>query len=118
MRKRKAAGSNKDECSKCGHELEDSRKGRQRYCKACHAQNMRINRPVHSDLSDEQRNRANARSYLSVYLRRGKIIKLPCLFCGNINSQAHHHDYSKPLEVTWLCRMHHLSLHESYKLIP
>ena len=118
MRKRQPVGSPKKTCSKCGHELEESRKGKQRYCRACHAQNMRLNRPKHSDLTDEERKKANARSYLNVYIRRGKVKKLPCLFCGSENSQAHHYDYSKPLDVTWLCREHHLTLHGAYGLIP
>lgn len=25
--------------------------------------------------------------------------------------EAHHEDYEKPLEVTWLCRRHHVGLH-------
>lgn len=118
MRKRQPAGKPKNNCSKCGHELEEHRKGKQRYCNACHAQNMRMTRPKHSDLTEDQRKKANARSYLNVYIRRGVIKKLPCLFCGSTKSQAHHYDYSKPLEVTWLCREHHLTLHDSYKLIP
>lgn len=31
----------------------------------------------------------------------------PCLFCNDPNTQAHHHDYSKPRDVTWLCTKHH-----------
>lgn len=37
----------------------------------------------------------------------GKIIKTPCAVCGDINSEMHHPDYSKPLKVVWLCRKHH-----------
>lgn len=48
---------------------------------------------------------------LNDFVRRGKIIKLPCEKCGNIKSQGHHHDYSKPLEVVWLCQKHHSELH-------
>lgn len=118
MRKRQPIGKNKNTCSKCGNELEDNRKGKQRYCKVCHAQNMRLTRPKHSDLSGDQKKKANARSYLNVYIRRGVIKRLPCLFCGNPESEGYHRDYSKPLEVTWLCREHHLVLHDVYKIIP
>lgn len=44
-------------------------------------------------------------------VRDGRLIKLPCEDCGEIKSQAHHDDYSKPLEVRWLCRRHHLEIH-------
>lgn len=46
-----------------------------------------------------------------VYLKRGKIAKQPCVRCGSSESQMHHEDYSKPLEVTWLCRPCHLQVH-------
>jgi hypothetical protein len=62
---------------------------------------MRENRPP---LSEEARRRANARSYAHVYLRRGKIARKPCERCGSPESQMHHRDYARPLEVTWLCR--------------
>ena len=72
---------------------------------------MRKNRPKHSELTDEQRKKANCRSYTNEYVRRGKIIKQPCSVCGAINSEAHHIDYSKPLLIEWLCRKHHLEHH-------
>lgn len=36
----------------------------------------------------------------------GKIKQEVC-FCGNMNTQAHHPDYSKPLQIEWLCNQHH-----------
>jgi hypothetical protein len=42
-----------------------------------------------------------------VALRNGTLIKEPC-FCGEEKVQAHHEDYSKPLEVMWLCKPHHM----------
>lgn len=41
----------------------------------------------------------------------GKLIKQPCEICGNTESQAHHDDYSKPLDVRWLCIKHHNEWH-------
>ena len=36
----------------------------------------------------------------------------PCLVCGTTeNVYRHHHDYSKPCDVTFLCREHHRQLH-------
>lgn len=67
---------------------------------------MRENRPKWSELTAEQRRRANARSYVHVYIRRGKIERKPCEVCGGI-AQMHHDDYSKPLAVRWLCKKHH-----------
>lgn len=46
--------------------------------------------------------RAVRRAMLSGVLRRQ-----PCEVCGLKTSEAHHEDYSKPLQVRWLCRRHH-----------
>lgn len=41
----------------------------------------------------------------------GNLHKQPCEVCGCGKVEAHHDDYSKPLEVTWLCRTHHREHH-------
>jgi hypothetical protein len=48
-------------------------------------------------------------------VKRGKLTKAPCVICGSNNSQAHHEDYSKPLDVIWLCRKHHAERHIKLK---
>jgi ribosomal protein S27AE len=52
-------------------------------------------------------------------VRDGRLKKQPCEVCGAKKVQAHHDDYSKPLEVRWLCRVHHLELHDkiAYKAL-
>ena len=72
---------------------------------------MRENRPRHSELSDEQRIKANARSYANVYQRRGKLLPEPCEVCGSEQVQKHHADYGKPLQVAWLCVKDHRAEH-------
>lgn len=76
---------------------------------------MRNTRPRHSELPEDAKMKANARSYLHVYIKRGKIIKGPCIVCGDVNTEAHHQDYSKPLDVTWLCKEHHDVVHSVYR---
>lgn len=102
-------------CAKCGGAIEPTHAGKQAYCKACHAEHMRNNRPKHSELSEPARKKANARAYLHVYVKRGKVKKGQCEICGSKRAEAHHEDYSKPLEVHWLCRDHHLELHQAIK---
>jgi ferric-dicitrate binding protein FerR (iron transport regulator) len=46
-------------------------------------------------------------------LRRGSLLRKPCEVCGG-KAEAHHDDYSKPLEVRWLCRAHHKAAHQNY----
>jgi len=45
---------------------------------------------------------------------KGTIKKLPCEVCGELKVQAHHRDYSKPEDVTFLCVKHHRELHKNH----
>ena len=47
-------------------------------------------------------------------IRDGKLLKQPCEVCASENVQAHHCDYDKPLEVMWLCPIHHEEWHRQY----
>lgn len=51
--------------------------------------------------------RAKARSAVSNAIRDGRLVRQPCEVCNDPKSQAHHHDYTKPLDVRWLCFRHH-----------
>jgi len=55
----------------------------------------------------EAKLKASVRKKVYTALRNGKLVKQPC-HCGNVKVEAHHEDYSKPLEVKWLCKQHHL----------
>ena len=58
-----------------------------------------------------------ARSKLRYAIYTGKIKRLPCEICGKTKRiQAHHHDYSKPYDVKWLCSVHHGEAHRKYKV--
>ena len=63
------------------------------------------------DLPDDQRIRANARAYANVYQKRGKLLPEPCAVCHALRAEKHHEDYSKPLQVRWLCRKCHHDIH-------
>ncbi len=59
-----------------------------------------------------------ARTITSNTIRDGKLIRQPCEICHTQeNIEAHHDDYSKPLEIRWLCYKHHREVHgqETYK---
>src|ERR1039458_7338116 len=51
--------------------------------------------------------RAPARRKLNLYVYYGKVKRQPCEVCGAQPAEAHHEDYSKPLDVEWLCPTHH-----------
>ena len=52
-----------------------------------------------------------ARQHATRALAAGKLIKEVCYFCGSDqNIEMHHQDYSKPLQVHWLCLVCHRKL--------
>lgn len=62
--------------------------------------------------------RAKARIKFSNAVRDGKVSKLPCFVCGCENTEGHHPDYGRPLDVVWLCNKHHTETHEMIKDSP
>ena len=52
-----------------------------------------------------------ARAKVQYALQRGLLVRLSCQICGQQKAQAHHEDYSRPLDVIWLCPQHHAQLH-------
>ena len=128
-------------CFKCGEEkpitefykhpqMADERLGK---CKPCAktdvAQNYRRNRDHYAAYERERFQRPERKqavrrclanrdpvkrkaTYLtSNAIRDGRLIRQPCEVCRAEKVEAHHDDYSKPLDVRWLCRKHHLEHH-------
>lgn len=45
-------------------------------------------------------------------IRRGELSRGPCEVCGCLKRvEGHHDDYSRPLNVRWLCKRHHIAAH-------
>lgn len=62
----------------------------------------------------EKRMKHAARKRLQYAVKTGKLVKADyCEYsdCTTPITEAHHPEYDKPLEVLWLCREHHLKLH-------
>lgn len=67
---------------------------------------------------DDSEMKVKARKVVFVNKRNGKIVNKPCEVCSEVKTQAHHDDYSKPLEVRWLCKICHQKFHKSCRYNP
>lgn len=101
-------------------------------CKQCtRAENRRLSK-YHTDyirtrLQDEKfkaehlrmvleyqknnKEKIHAHSAVSRAIVVGKLKKQPCKVCGATRAVAHHEDYSRPLDVVWMCQTHHIRHH-------
>lgn len=52
-----------------------------------------------------------AQQVVSGQVKRGKMTRQPCCVCNQPNADAHHEDYSRPLDLVWLCDKHHKQRH-------
>lgn len=59
----------------------------------------------------KNKQKAKAHIEMTIAIRNGILCPRPCAQCGNTKTEGHHEDYSKPLDVVWLCRKHHAARH-------
>jgi hypothetical protein len=61
------------------------------------------------------RRKKRAETAVARAIRQGRLVRLPCERCSSPRSQGHHEDYSKPLDVMWLCAKHHGERHRELR---
>ena len=130
-------------CFKCGQEKDIDEfyrhkmmsDGRLNKCKTCTRVDVRTNRALKRDyyilydrkrMNDPKRvgkkNTNSAHHAVSNAICRCKMFKPNfCEICGRFFESkgdivAHHHDYSRPLDVKWMCRMCHGNVHAKESL--
>ena len=58
--------------------------------------------------------------FIETAIKPNKIKRQPCERCQLTDKQtrivAHHEDYSLPLDIMWLCELHHKERHRELKL--
>ncbi len=59
------------------------------------------------------RDRRRAHRMVEYALAKGNLVRRSCEHCSSQKSEAHHPDYSKPLDVIWLCRTCHGKVHRA-----
>jgi hypothetical protein len=55
--------------------------------------------------------RSAAHAAVTKALRQKVLVRQPCHICGESKTEGHHADYGRPLDVVWLCRIHHMQAH-------
>lgn len=106
-------------------------------CKACTRKDVQENRDQNieryraydrkrgnrQDKEDQRKRRnehpekAKAHRMIAYHTRAGHMTKKPCEVCGAVDRvHGHHDDYSKPLDVVWLCVVHHHARHKALRL--
>ncbi len=123
----------KRKCRTCGAEggVEVFRRRRdastlQTICRSCEIKRQRelmASKPSKTRRSNPQvyknykaRNPEKSKAHIAVRfaIERGELIRQACENCGAKQSQAHHEDYGKPLDVKWLCHKCHRKEHRKY----
>lgn len=67
----------------------------------------------HKKHNAEFPNKYRATNMVYNAIRDGKLFREPCSICGKTEHiHAHHDDYAKPLNVRWLCPVHHSEWHK------
>ncbi len=98
-----------DECKRewcCRNAVAMREIGRRHYKR--HAEEIRAKKVLYSR---ENPDKVAARMAIKNALRRGDIEREPCEECGQPDAHAHHDDYSRHMDVRWLCPTHHNRLH-------
>ncbi len=60
---------------------------------------------------DADKRRMRAHSMVHRAVRAGRLTPRPCEVCDRRDVHAHHDSYDKPLDVRWLCPVHHRARH-------
>lgn len=106
--------------------------GLQTYCKVCsreirkatcydengkykYSRTPEARREMRRRYKKENAEKYKARKVIGDLVRHGRIKRQPCELCGKPNAEAHHEDYSKPRDVKWLCRKHHMEHHQKQR---
>jgi hypothetical protein len=55
----------------------------------------------------------NAHNKVRSAITNGELTPQCCIFCGEVETEAHHDDYSNPLDVVWVCKKHHTDIHHN-----
>lgn len=81
-------------------------------CRNYYKENTEKMKKLKYDWMKDNMEATKAHHAVNSALKKGTLKKLPCIKCKSENVHAHHPDYSKPLEVIWVCPLHHKQIHK------
>ena len=74
---------------------------------------MKTRRKTERKRREHHPERLRAKDRVKYAIRIGRLVRQPCEVCGMTDRvHAHHDDYDKPLEIRWLCYVHHREHHD------
>ena len=82
---------------------------RQRRIKARYPERFRAKAALRAELLPRA---VYAREMIANEIKFGRLKRGRCEICRRAYTHGHHDDYDKPLEVRWLCPIHHFEWHE------
>lgn len=98
------------ECAKADVHEHRHGKGREKVLAYDRMRGLRQPKEYFKEYAQRFPDRYKARNSVNNAVRDGRLIKLPCFLCGE-KAEAHHPDYSDPLNPVWLCPAHHKQAH-------
>ncbi len=120
-------------CTKCGADFEPTpgqAKKKWWYCRACRSATWKREHDVYPtyrkthlkerrawvrefEKRPHEKEKRKSRIAAQQAFKSGKITKTLCQRCGGESCEMHHNDYSKPLEVIWVCKPCHAAIHKA-----
>lgn len=109
------------DCPKCGvlmvryHSMRDGLANVRYYCRPCTSKRIAASgkkTSYNAKWNQKYPEKRYAHKAVEYAIKRGDLARKSCEVCGDERSHAHHDDYSKPLEVMWLCQPHHRDRHK------
>jgi len=93
---------------------QDNKEKRSEYFKIArlNPERLKAERETEARMRLKHPEKYKARWLVNNAIRDGNLKRLPCKICGIEPTHGHHTNYSKPLEVDWLCTFHHLEIHK------
>ena len=77
----------------------------------------KLNTTIVKAWRQEDNKRQKCHNAVSRAIKRGILVRMPCIKCNSLKSLAHHENYNKPLDVMWLCQICHKDWHKHNKAI-